>query len=109
MLSMEDRIAQDAGIVDHAVELAKAIDRHLDNSAGWNGFGDSFKVRHRRPAALLDFLDHFLGRRRTGSRAIGGAAGIVDHDLCPLGRAEQRDLTADAAPGAGDDDGFSVE
>ena len=43
------------------------------------------------------------------ARAVGGAAGIVDHDLGAFGGAEQRDLAADAAAGAGDDDDFVVE
>src|ERR1700675_348756 len=67
------------------------------------------EIRHRGAAALLDFLDHFLGRRGVRSRAVRGDAGIVDHDLGPLGRAEQGDFLADAAPGAGNDDGFAFE
>ncbi len=107
--AMEDRVAQDAGIVDHAVELAKAVDRGLDDLAGRDGFGDGFEIRNRRAAALLDFIDHFFRRRGARSRTVGGAAGIVDHDLGALGRAEQRDFTADAAPGAGDDDDFVLQ
>src|SRR5215510_6598236 len=37
------------------------------------------------------------------------AAGIVDHDLGALGGAKQRDLTADAAARAGDDDDFILQ
>ena len=41
--------------------------------------------------------------------AVGGAAGIVDHDLGAFGGAEQRDLAADAAARAGDDDDFVLQ
>src|SRR5260370_32646037 len=107
--AMEDRVAKNAGIVDHAVELAKAVDRGLDDLAGGNGFGDGFEIRYRRAAALFDFLDHFFRRRGARSRAVGGAAGIVDHDLGAFSGAEQRDLPTNATPGAGDADGFTFE
>jgi NAD(P)-dependent dehydrogenase (short-subunit alcohol dehydrogenase family) len=42
-------------------------------------------------------------------RKAGGTAGIVDHNLGALGRAEQRDLAANAAARAGDDDDFVLQ
>src|SRR6266403_5484823 len=107
--AMEDRVAQDAGIVDDAVELAKAVDRASDDLAGGNCFGDGFEIRYRRAAALFDLRDHFFCGRGARSRAVGGDPGIVDHDLATFRRAEQRDLPANTAPGAGDDDGFAFE
>jgi hypothetical protein len=104
-----NRVAQDAGVVDDAVELAEGIDRGLDDSAGGNGFGDGFEIGDRNAAALLDFFRHFFRRRGARSRAIGSDARIVDHDLCAFRRAEQRNLPPDAAPRAGDDDGLAVE
>jgi hypothetical protein len=74
--------------------------------AGGNRFGDGFEIRYRRATALLDLIDHFFRGRGTRPRTVGGTAGIVDHHLGALGRAEQRDFLADAAPGAGDDDDF---
>src|SRR5262249_13367558 len=59
-----------------------------------------------RAAALLDFLDHFLGGRRPRACAVGGAAGIVDHDLGAPGGAQERDLAADAAARARGDEGL---
>ncbi len=41
--------------------------------------------------------------------AVGRAAGIVDHDLGALSSAEQRDLAADAAARAGDDDDLVLQ
>src|SRR5258707_5331186 len=44
--AVENRVAQDAGIVDHAVELAKTVDRGLDDLAGGNGFRSRFSTCH---------------------------------------------------------------
>ncbi len=107
--AVEDHVAQNAGIVDDAVELAEMIGRHLDDLAGGNGFRDRLEIGDRRAAALLDLLDHFFGGRGTGSRAVGGDAGIVDHDLGAFRRTEQRDFLADAAARAGDDDDFVLQ
>ncbi len=107
--AMEDRVAQDAGIVDHAVELAEAVDRGLDDLAGGNCLGDGFEIRYRNAAALLDLIDDLFRGRRTRSRTVSGTARIVDHHLGALGRAEQCDFLADAAPGAGNDDDFILQ
>ena len=106
---VEDHVAQDAGIVDDAVEPAEMIDRRLHDLAGGDRFRDRLEIGDRGAAALLDFLDHFLGGRGAVARAVGGAAGIVDHDLGALGGAQQRDLAADAAARAGDDDDFILQ
>jgi len=105
----EDCVAQDAGIVDHAVELAVGVDGGLDDLARRNRLGNGLEIRYRDPAALFDFLDHFFGRRGAGSRAVGGDAGIVDHDLGALSGTQQRDLAPNAAPRAGHDDHFVLE
>jgi hypothetical protein len=86
--AMEDRVAQNAGIVDHPIELAKAVDRGLDDLACGNRFGDGFEIRNCSPAALSDFIDHFFRWCGARSRAVGGTAGIVDHDLGALSSAE---------------------
>ena len=107
--AMKDRIAQDAGVVHHAVEFAETVDGHLDDPAGGDGFRDALEIGHRRTAAFLDFLDNFLGWRSARTRAVGGDTGIVDHDLGALGGAQQRDLAPDASPGPGDDDGLVLK
>ena len=106
---VEDHVAQNAGIVDDAVEPAEMVGRRLDDPAGGNGFRHRLEVGDRGAAALLDFLDHFLGGCGARSRAVGGPAGIVDHDLGARGSADQRDLAADAAACAGDDDDFILQ
>ena len=107
--AVEDHVAQDAGIVDDAVELAEMIGRGLDDPAGGDRLRDALEIGNRRAAALLDLLDHLFGRRRAGARAVGGNAGIVDHDFGALRRAQQRDLAPDAAACAGDDDDFVLQ
>jgi hypothetical protein len=107
--AMEDGVTQDAGIVDHAIELAETVDRGLDDPARWNSLGDGFEIRHRRAAALPDFLDHFFRGCRAAARTVGGAAGIVDHDPGALGGAQQRNLAANAASRAGNDDDLAFE
>ncbi len=106
---VEDHVAQDAGIVDDAVEPAEMIGRRLDDLAGGDRFRHRLEIGDRGAAALLDLLDHFLGGRGARSGAVGGDAGIVDHDLGAFGGAEQRDLAADAAACAGDDDDLVLQ
>src|ERR1700730_3918293 len=65
--AMEDGVAQDAGVVDDAVELAEGVDRGFDDLAGGDGFGNSLEIRHRRAAALFDFLGYFFRWRSTRS------------------------------------------
>jgi hypothetical protein len=107
--AMKDRIAQNPGIVDHAVKSAKTVDRGLHDLAGGNGFGHGFEIRHRNAAALFDLLHNLFGRRGAGARAIGGDAGIVDHDFGAFGCGQQRDLPPDPAPSAGNDDDLAFE
>ena len=61
------------------------------------------------PPAFLNLLDHLFGRCGIGAGAVGGDAGIVDHDLGAFSGAQQRDLPPDAAAGAGDDDDFVLQ
>ena len=106
---VEDHVAQNAGIVDDAVEPAEMIGRGLHDLAGGDRFRHRLEVGDRGAAALLDLLDHFLGGCSARTGAVGGAAGIVDHDLGAFGGAEQRDLAPDAAACAGDDDDLVLQ
>src|SRR5262249_28170358 len=106
---VEDHVAQDAGIVDDAVEAAEMVGRRLDDLACRDRFGHRLEVGHGNPAALLDLRAPFPGRRRRVARAVGGPAGIVDHNLGAFGGAEQRDLAPDAAACAGYDDDLVLQ
>src|SRR5438105_15073071 len=59
------------------------IGRRFDDPARGNGFGDGFKICHRRAAALLDLLDHFLGRRRACSEPSAATPGSLTTTLAP--------------------------
>mgnify|MGYP000542407029 CR=1 FL=1 len=106
---VEDHVAQDAGIIDDAVEPAEMIGRGLDDLAGGDRFRHRLEIGNGRPAALLDLLDHLLGGRRVRAGAVGRSAGIVDHDLGAFRRAQERDLAPDAAACAGDDDDLVLQ
>ena len=105
--AVENAVAQDAGIVDHAVDPAECIERGLDDVRGGPRLGDAVEIGDRLAAVVADFVDHFLGRRRARALTFRAAAEVVDHNLGAFARRQQRDLAADAAPGAGDHDDFS--
>jgi hypothetical protein len=106
---VEDHVAQDAGIVDDAIEPAEMIGRGLHDLAGGDRFRHRLEIGNRRAAALLDLLDHLLGGRSARTGTVGGDAGIVDDDLGAFRRAQQRDLPPDAAACAGDDDDLVLQ
>ena len=106
---VEDHVAQDAGIVDDAVEPAEMIGRRLHDLARGDRFRHRLEIGHRNAAALLDLFDHLLGGRGVRSGAVRGDAGIVDHDLGAFRGAEQRNLAPNATARAGDDDDFILQ
>ena len=106
--AVEDAVAQDAGVVDHAVDAAEVVDRRLDDALGALRVGDAVAVGHRRAAGLLDLADHLIRDRDVGALALGRAAEIVDHHLGALGGGQHGDLPPDAPPRAGDDDDLTV-
>ena len=106
--AVEDAVAQDAGVVDHAVDAAEVVDRRLDDALGALRVGDAVAVRHGDAAGLVDLGDDLIGDRDVGALALGRAAEIVDHHLGALGGRQQRDLAADAPPRAGDDDHLPI-
>jgi len=62
--AMEDRVAQDAGVVDHAIELAEAVDRGLTILLARELPRRGFEFAPQC-AALLDLIDHLFRRCRT--------------------------------------------
>src|SRR5262249_39082088 len=107
--AMEDAVAQDAGDVDDAVDAPERVDRGFHDVGGRPGLGDAVEIRNRLPAIALDLVHHLLRRRIRRALAVDRAAEIVDHHLGAFARRRERDLAADAAPGPGDDDDFSLE
>ena len=106
---VEDAVAQDAGVVDDAVDLAVAVESLLDDAAGGVEVGDALVVRGGASARGHDLVDDALGRRLVGAVAALGAAEVVHDHRRAVGGGEEGDVAADAAAGAGDDDHFLVE
>ena len=107
--AVEDAVAQDAGIVDHAVELPKVSSAVLTIRLAGTASATLSKFATAVPPRFLISSTTSSAGRGVRALAVGGDAGIVDHDLGALGRAQQRDLAPDAAPRAGDDDGFAFQ
>ena len=97
----EHAVAQDAGVVDDAVDAAEVVDRRLDDGIGAHPGGDAVGVGHRLAALGADFVHYLLRRTRVLAFAAYGGADVVHHHLGALGRHQQRELPADAAAGAG--------
>src|SRR5262245_625884 len=105
---MKDAVAQDAGVVHHAVDATEVVDSGLDDALGALRIGDAVAVGNGDAAGLSDLAHHLIGDLDVRALALGGAAEIVHHHLASLGGGEQSDLTPDTSPGAGDDDDFSI-
>ena len=94
---VEDHVAQDAGVVHHAVDPAIGVQRALHDALGGIPGGHALGVDHRLPAALLD--DRLGLFRRGGGTAIArdGHTDIVDDHLGAFAGHHERDLAPDAA------------
>jgi hypothetical protein len=104
-----DAVAQDAGIVHHRIDPAKALDRVLDDRGGADRIGDAGGVGMRLTAGGTDVGDGLRGGAGIAAFAFGRDARIVDHHRRAFACAEQGDLATDSAPCAGDRDHASFE
>ena len=59
--AVENAVAQNAGVVDDAVDTAEALDRGLDDVGGGRRLGDAVEIGDRLAAFLFDFRHYFLG------------------------------------------------
>ena len=98
---MEDAVAQNAGVVDHAVDAAEVVDGRLDDPFRALRVGDAIAVGHRCAAGLFDLADNLLGHADVVALTLRRAAQIVHHDLAAFAGSQQRDFPADATPSAG--------
>src|SRR5262249_22017932 len=105
--AMEDAVAQDAGIVDHAVDAAEGVDRRLDDALGPLRIGDAVAVGDGVAPGAAHLARPLIGNAAIGPFSVGGAAEIIDDDARTLGGGQQGDLPAYAAARSGDDDYFS--
>ena len=101
---VEDRIAQDAGVVDDAVESTEGVDRRLHHALGAGRVGHAVAVDDRAPARALDLVDDRARRAGIGTLALGVGAQVVDDDGRALARRQQGDLAPYASARARDQD-----
>ena len=101
---VEGAVTQDAGIADHAVDLAELVDRGLDDVGGAFGFGDGVVVGDGTTACVTDLLDHLVGHGRSGTGAVARSAEVVDDDAGTLAGERQRILAPESASCARNDD-----
>ncbi len=78
---VEDRVAQDAGIVDQDVDAAEGVERGLDDRLGVLRLGDRERRGDRLAAGLLDLVDHLLRRAGVGAGALQARADVAGDDL----------------------------
>src|SRR6185437_1295152 len=108
--AVEDAVAQDAGIVDDAIDAAEGIERGLDDALGAGRLGHAVGIGDGGAAGGADLVHHLLCRAGVGiAFAVGAAAKVVDHHATTLAAGQERDLAADAAARAGNDDDLAVE
>src|SRR5882757_4819232 len=105
----EERVAQDAGVVDHDVQATELGDRVLDQALRAVPGGDVVGVRVRPSAGRDDLLRDLVGRPGIGALAGVAAAQVVDHDGRALAGQQQGVLPADPAAGAGDHRDLAVQ
>ena len=102
-------VPQDAGVVDHDVDVAESVDGLLHHGPGIVEAGHAAAVDDRLSPARGDGLDHLGRGRHVGTSAELVAAQVVDHHLGPVLGEHQGVLAADAAPRAGDERHFAFE
>src|SRR5262249_1940002 len=102
-------VAQDAGAVHQNVELPEGIDRRLDQTLSAFDGGDVVGIGYGLAAGLLDFLPDLLGRSFVRPFTVDAGAEVVDHDLGPFLRHQQRDTAPDPPARAGNGRNFAVE
>ena len=101
--------ANDACVVHEDVQPAVVLERRFDDRPTARGRCHGLRACHRVTSGLRDLGDHVCGRRRVGAVAGQTPAGIVDDDLRPARREQQRIRAPQAAATAGDDGDAIVE
>ena len=92
----EHPVAQDAGVVDEDVEVAEGLDRAVDQPLRALPVGDVVAVDDCLATERLDLLDDVLRRCEIGTRAVVGAAEVVDDETGTFAGEQQRVLAPDA-------------
>ena len=104
----EHPVPQDAGVVDHDVQVAERLDRGVDQPLGALPRRDVVAVGDRLAAHPLDLLDHVLRRAEVAAGAVDVATEVVHDHLGALASQRQRVLAPDAAAGSRHDGDASL-
>jgi hypothetical protein len=96
----EHTVTQDAGHMDDDVDLAKRVQRSLDD--GLSTFWRRYRVIVRccRAAGSSDLFDDRISGRMCTSRAVNGNAQVIHHDFRTLQGEEFTHLASDPIPTA---------
>jgi len=98
-----------AGVVDEDVELAKRVDRGLDDALAALHRGHAIGICDRLAAGGADFCGHLSRDALVGAFAEHVRAEVVDYNLCAFGREQDRLRAPDSAARAGYDCDLAVE
>ena len=106
---LERLVTQDPGVADADVEPAEAVDRSLDHALGMRLVGHRAVVGDRLPARIADLLHDAVGHRRPGAGTVPGPAQIVDHHTSAFLGQQQGVGTPQTTPGAGHERDLAVQ
>ena len=67
---MKDAVAQDAGVVYHAIDAPELVDRRFDDALGTLRIGDAVAVGYGSAPGLGDLGDDPIGNAKVGALAI---------------------------------------
>jgi len=105
----EEAVAQDSCVVHHHIELLKRIHGTLHDAIRRFPLGDAVGACHGLAARGADLVRHLFRRAGVAALAVDRGADVVHHDRGARGAERQREIAADAAPGAGDERDLALE
>ena len=107
---VEEAVAQDAGIVDDAVDAPEALDGLAHDAFGGGGIGDAGAIGDGLAPGGADGVHHLVGRAADpGPTPSALPPRSLTTTLAALGGGQQRDLAPDAAARPGDDDDLALQ
>ncbi len=108
--AVEDAVAQNAGVVDHAVDAFEAVERALDDLFRALRLGDAVVAGNRFAAGLADLLHDLFGRLLAGRTfAVDSGAEVIDDDLRAFLGREHGHTPANATARAGYDNDLTFQ
>ena len=102
-------VTQNAGVVDHDVQIAECFDGRVDEALATFPVGHIVAVHNGLATHCLDVGHRLLGRREIRAGAVIGTAEIVHHDLGAFRCEEQSVLAPDTSPSTRDNGNSSIQ